>query len=1076
MTKVRLETDSSREYRYEAFISYRHLNPDMAVAAGLHKALERFIVPASIRKNPAKKYIGRVFRDQEELPTSADLGGDIESALADSKWLIVVCSPRLLESMWCMREVNTFIELGRRDHILTVLAEGEPDASFPPQLRFMDVDGKQVEIEPLAADIRAENQRGMLKKLKKEKFRLLAPILGVSFDDLFQRAKKRAKKRTLAVCAWAAAILLVFGGVLGYQAMQTEQANKLAAAMEIMQLITQSEASVRNFEQNPAVDAAKKALEIARQYQLYEQEATAALYRAAVGFPTDGAYATLEHNADIGYAAFSPTGDLIAILTADEKITVWDTRYAVKKYEIALEPYILNARYLMGDMVEAGMNGCAFRFNGMNELFVLDVINQTFTKYGTDGTVVFSKEADFGLGIDFIVYTQGAFELLRPNMVYVEEADAMVVSYYDASADVTAYISDDALLAAFDAGSGEKIYEYQTGTEESYPIALHQGADGSLAVFNHMNPNMHAVILTKEAIRDGKTPLEVPLLGSGTRYQFLFGNSFLTLSQGEFHVFDGATMAQYPVPGIVPPQEETDGAILMAGQKQGEFYAGFVSSHVNYYSFDGNAVTLLRTEVDVEKDTGSDVSIAAFGWADIDEGTITYVCDEISETGRRVVKRDGLFYHDYQYNFLVGGSYYSTHGFYAETEANILKLYNLSSFSNEFARNAIAPKNQAGLPYVDAEKGLLVSENTDEDGFFFEINSYDSAHAELKYKAYLPGTKGYRPREDASPYHSVYYDKELMAVLTLEGEDRYALHILNYGDGKMMSSEIWESGYPTIAAVNPMGIVVTCGHMDIKVFDAANPANVIEMPSSELFSKEWLAEKVPFGQNTGPSVRNIILWPYVDNTMEVQQIKLGYLELETRTLVESDTIYDNDVNSLAVWSVSGKNSFILDRYSQFNGYDMEKMEKLPRENFPEQIASIKDLGGNVLALVSKENAVAFYDMDSLKKLCEVPGETEAVRFISYNSQNGLAVVSRRSTYSIFNLKTGKREIAPITLAATYDFDRIPAIYISNDGKSTLNCFIRARTNGDGIKWYWCNYSISDLLSGEELLDIAKRYE
>jgi|GEM_PF-6548468 len=1076
MTKVTVETDSSREYRYEAFISYRHVNPDMAVAMELHKALERFTIPAAIRSEASKKAIGRVFRDQEELPTSADLGNDIEEALRNSKWLIVVCSPRLLESVWCMREVNTFIELGRRDHILTVLAEGEPRNSFPPQLRFMNVDGKEVEIEPLAADVRAENQQGMIKRLKKEKFRLLAPILGVSFDDLFQRAKKRARKRAFTVCACAMAALAVFGGILGYQAIQTQQANKLAAAMEITKLFTQSESGVRAFEQNSAVDTAKKALELAQQYHLYEQEATSVLYRAVANFPSDGAYATLKHNAGIGDAVFSATGELIAVLTADAKITVWDTRYAVKKYEVALDPFVFNAENIMGGVVELKMNGCAFCFNGNDELFVLDVINETFAKYGADGTEIFTRPADFGRGVDFVTYTQGTFELLRPRMVYSKEADAIVINYYDLLPDVTAFISDDVYLAAYDAGSGEKIYEYETGLEQSYPMAIQPGADGNIAVIMHMNPNMRAVILTKEVMRNGETPVEVSLAGLRTWYQFLFGNYFLTLSNGEFHVLNGETMETYAVPGIAPPKEETDKAVLMAGQKSGEFYAGFVSSLINYYSFDGNAVTLIRTEVDVDRDTGFSGWIAAFGWADIEEGTVAFICDQISTTACRLVMRDGLYHHDYQYDFMLGTPYYSEHGFYAEMDSNIVKLYNLSIFNSEFSRSALAPRNQPGMPYMDEKKGLLVSENADEDGFFFEISSFDNARVEPLCKAYLPNTKGYSPMKDACPYESIFYAKDCIVILTAAGEDHWQLHALHYGDGKLVSSEKWEGNYPRIVAVNGMGIIIGCGHTDVKVFDAANPANVIEIPSSDLFSKEWLDEKVPFGQNTGPAVRNIILWPYVDKTMEEQQVMLGYLDIEARAFIESDMRYDNDVNSPAVWSESGKNTFVLDTYLQFGGYNMEKMEKLPREIFPEDIASIKDLGGNVLAFISKENAVAFYDMDSLKKLCEVPGETESVRFISYNMNNGLAVVSRRSTVSIYNLETGERHAAPITLAATSDLERIPAIYISNDAKSMLDCFIRVKTGSDGIKWNWCTYTLRDLLSAQELLAVAQKYE
>ncbi len=143
------------QYNYKAFISYRHTSPDQEIASKLHTLIETYTVPKDIREKLGIQKMGRVFRDQEELPLSKDLGADIRAALENSEWLIVVCSPRYLESRWCNAELDYFIELGKRDHILPILVEGEPDESFPAQLRFEEVDGRTVEIEPLAADVRA---------------------------------------------------------------------------------------------------------------------------------------------------------------------------------------------------------------------------------------------------------------------------------------------------------------------------------------------------------------------------------------------------------------------------------------------------------------------------------------------------------------------------------------------------------------------------------------------------------------------------------------------------------------------------------------------------------------------------------------------------------------------------------------------------------------------------------------------------------------------------------------------------------------------------------------------------------
>lgn len=148
--------------------------------------------------------MGKVFRDQEELPLSANLGADIEAALDASEWFIAICSPRYLESRWCQRELAYFIERKGREHVLTVLVEGEPNDSFPESLqRIQNADGTVTELEPLAADVRAASLSGSIKRLRNEKLRILAPMLGLGYDDLKRRARQRRIRIALGVGAAA---------------------------------------------------------------------------------------------------------------------------------------------------------------------------------------------------------------------------------------------------------------------------------------------------------------------------------------------------------------------------------------------------------------------------------------------------------------------------------------------------------------------------------------------------------------------------------------------------------------------------------------------------------------------------------------------------------------------------------------------------------------------------------------------------------------------------------------------------------------------------------------------------------
>jgi hypothetical protein len=127
-------TDSNRgddSYLYDAFISYRHVDRDRKWAEWLIRALESYRVPKALQERGSPARLRKVFRDEDELPSSADLNDQIKRALVASRFLIVVCSAFTPRSKWVEREIQLFNELGRSDQILALLTEGEPGDSFP---------------------------------------------------------------------------------------------------------------------------------------------------------------------------------------------------------------------------------------------------------------------------------------------------------------------------------------------------------------------------------------------------------------------------------------------------------------------------------------------------------------------------------------------------------------------------------------------------------------------------------------------------------------------------------------------------------------------------------------------------------------------------------------------------------------------------------------------------------------------------------------------------------------------------------------------------------------------------------
>lgn len=206
---------------YDAFISYRHVHPDKAIAEKLHGLLENFKTPKTLVQKGLPKKLTRVFRDEEELPTSNSLSDSIKEALERSRYLIVICSEETPKSKYVGQEIEIFKAMGRSDKIITVLLGKKAEECFPKELlstrHVQMIDGEEMtmDVEPLAANVYDNRLTGMFRKLKRrEKYRLLAPILGCTFDELFRRSRKRQAKKMVSYSLLTVVIVAGLFGIL----------------------------------------------------------------------------------------------------------------------------------------------------------------------------------------------------------------------------------------------------------------------------------------------------------------------------------------------------------------------------------------------------------------------------------------------------------------------------------------------------------------------------------------------------------------------------------------------------------------------------------------------------------------------------------------------------------------------------------------------------------------------------------------------------------------------------------------------------------------------------------------------
>jgi WD40 repeat protein len=208
------DSAAQTQFKFWAFISYSNRNRKWS--QWLHRSIETYRTPRGLVGQPSRdgkvpQRLFPVFRDRDELPSSGSLPDNINEALRQSRYLIVICSPEAAASQWVNKEIVYFKSLGREDRVLCLIIGGEPNATdkpestlpecFPPAIRFrVDPNGELTgeRTEPIAGDAR---QHGDGKA--KAKVKIIAGLLGVNFDNLWQREKRRRFWRRVQAVATA---------------------------------------------------------------------------------------------------------------------------------------------------------------------------------------------------------------------------------------------------------------------------------------------------------------------------------------------------------------------------------------------------------------------------------------------------------------------------------------------------------------------------------------------------------------------------------------------------------------------------------------------------------------------------------------------------------------------------------------------------------------------------------------------------------------------------------------------------------------------------------------------------------
>ena len=193
--------------KYIAFISYS--SEDLVWGRKLQRKLEAYRLPVSMCKEKGWKRhpLRPVFFAPSDIQPGS-LSEELKYRLSESQNLIVICSPSSAQSTWVGEEIRYFYSLGRQDHILFFIVDGTPNSGnhntecFHPILKSLGIP------EILGANVHEHVFRSAHLNTERTYIQIISKLLGVDFDTLWRRDRKRSRKQMALAGIGVASIIL----------------------------------------------------------------------------------------------------------------------------------------------------------------------------------------------------------------------------------------------------------------------------------------------------------------------------------------------------------------------------------------------------------------------------------------------------------------------------------------------------------------------------------------------------------------------------------------------------------------------------------------------------------------------------------------------------------------------------------------------------------------------------------------------------------------------------------------------------------------------------------------------------
>ncbi len=322
---------NSDSYKYFAFISYSR--KDSAAAKWLQRHLEWFRFPVKLVPEEARpghpKYVRPVYRDKTNLEIDdSHYWENIQGAIEQSRFLIVLCSPDSASSGPVDKEVLHFLEDPQRSdplsHVAPVILRGnvgsrdDSECLCPALLRQGDRLSDR-NLPTMVPDAGESEKTGWENGFVAVASYLLRIDRAALSDHCKREERKRARRRGIWVAVFAVlAVMAVVGGVIAW--LQRIEANNNYG----LALLEKAETAEREKDLNSARLYALHALENLKDSEKNDRlrarniDVNNPIFPVIFRTPNRA-----DHLGAVTTVAFSPDGEILASGSADETVVLW---------------------------------------------------------------------------------------------------------------------------------------------------------------------------------------------------------------------------------------------------------------------------------------------------------------------------------------------------------------------------------------------------------------------------------------------------------------------------------------------------------------------------------------------------------------------------------------------------------------------------------------------------------------------------------------------------------------------------------------------------------------------------------